>query len=266
MSRYQEVSEQVFEILQGFSPVIEPLSIDEAFIDLTGAEHLFGSAEAAAKKIKQRVRHEVGLTTSVGVAPNKFLAKLASDLQKPDGLTVIGPDDVDRVLPPLPITRIWGVGKVSAGRFERMGVRTIGDLRRRGFEWLAQCGGNDAQRLWDLAHGIDSRIVISDHEAKSIGHETTFEQDLMEADAVRDVLLSLTEQVAVRLRRHGARAKGVALKIRFGDFEKVTRSATLPEATDVTQALWQAIPAHAPNALVDCYLRNCAPPGSSTDA
>lgn len=240
MSRYQEVSEQVFGILHDFSPLIEPLSIDEAFLDLTGAEHLFGGAVAAAVTIRERVREEVGLTASVGVACNKYLAKLASDMRKPDGLTVIAPEDVDRVLPPLPITRLWGVGKVSAARFERLGVRTIGDLRRRGQEWLTKCAGNDAARLWELAHGYDLRPVISDSDAKSIGHETTFEQDVMDPDAVRDVLLSLTEQVAVRLRRHGVRAKGVSLKIRFGDFETVTRSSTLTEPTDVTQDLWQA--------------------------
>lgn len=240
MSRYQEVSEHIFGILQSFSPVIEPLSIDEAFMDLSGAEHLFGSAEGAARQIRQRVRNEVGLTASVGVAPNKFLAKLASDMDKPDGLTVIGPEDLDRVLPPLPIGRLWGVGKVSAARFDRMGVRTIGDLRKRGLPWLTEYAGNDAQRLWDLSHGRDSRPVISDHEAKSIGHETTFEENLADPAQVRDVLLALTEQVARRLRRHGLRARGIALKIRFGDFKTVNRSATFSEATDVTSEIWQS--------------------------
>ena len=238
MGRYQEVSDQVFAIMSSFSPLIEPLSIDEAFIDLTGAEHLFGGGAMAARKLKDRVGKEVGVTGSVGVAPNKYLAKLASDMKKPDGLTVIGPADIDRVLPALPVTRLWGVGKTSAARFESEGVRTIGDLRARGLPWLARIAGNDAQRLWELAHGQDDRAVVSDREAKSIGHETTFETDLAEVDAVRDVLLSLTEQVATRLRRGEVRARGVTIKIRFGDFQTLTRSATLPDATDVTVELW----------------------------
>lgn len=254
MSRYQEISESIFAILQDFSPVIEPLSIDEAFMDLTGAEHLFGSAEGAARQIRQRVREQVGLTASVGVAPNKYLAKLASDMDKPDGLTVIGPDDVERILPPLPIGRLWGVGKVSAARFERLGVRTIGDLRQRGLPWLITCAGNDAQRLWDLAHGHDLRPVISDQEAKSIGHETTFEQDIADPDPVRDVLLSLTEQVATRLRRHGVRARGVSLKIRFGNFQTVNRSATFPDATDVTREIW-----HMARALFNLWAQKFQP-------
>lgn len=254
MRRYQEVSEQVFGIMESFSPLIEPLSIDEAFIDLTGAEHLFGGGVEAARKLKERVRKEVGVTGSVGVAPNKYLAKLASDMDKPDGLTVIGPEDVDRVLPPLPITRLWGIGKSSAAYFEREGVRTIGDIRLRGEAWLAHVAGNDAGRLWSLSHGRDDRPVISDHEAKSIGHETTFETDVRDPDTVRDVLLSLTEQVATRLRRHGLRARGVSLKIRFGDFQTISRSATLTDASDVTVELWSCA-----RRLFDEWSRNFVP-------
>jgi DNA polymerase-4 len=234
------VSAAVFRIFEEFSPVVEPLSIDEAFIDLTGGEHLFGGGVPAARRLKERIRAEVELTASVGVAQCKYLAKVASDLNKPDGLTVLGPDEVESVLPKLPVTRLWGVGKVSAGRMETMGIHTIGDIRRRGMEWLTVIAGNDARRLWELCHGIDQREVVTDREAKSIGHEQTFEVDAADAQAVRDVLLELTEQVGFRLRRHGLHARGVSVKIRFGDFKTVTRSATLREASDLTTDLWLA--------------------------
>jgi DNA polymerase IV len=238
--RYRDVSRQIFRILDDFSPLVEPLSIDEAFLDLSGTEHLLGSPVGAARKLKARIAAEVGITGSVGLAQCKYLAKLASDLQKPDGLTLIAPEDVDRILPPLPVTKLWGVGKATAARLEGRGIRTIGDFRRHGLAGLDRIVGSDAQRLWDLAHGIDPRQVVPDQEAKSIGHEQTFEEDIADPDAVRDVLLELTEQVGARLRRHGVRARGVAVKIRFGEFQTVNRSSTLPEATDVTRDLWLA--------------------------
>lgn len=254
MSRYGEASAAVFRIFEDFSPVIEPLSIDEAFIDLTGGEHLFGGGIGAARQLKSRIRSEVGLTASVGVAQCKYLAKLASDLEKPDGLTVLGPEEINRVLPKLPVTRLWGVGKVSAGRMEKMGIRTIGDVRARGLEWLKVIAGNDSQRLWELCHGIDNRTVVTDREARSIGHEQTFEVDLADPQGVRDVLTDLAEQVGFRLRRHGLHSRGVSVKIRFGDFKTVTRSATLPEATDVTADLWTAA-----RALFDQWAKQFVP-------
>jgi DNA polymerase-4 len=238
-ARYREVSDQVFRILDDFSPLIEPLSIDEAFLDLTGAEHLFGDGAAAAAKLKARVKAEVGITASVGVAQCKYLAKLGSDMKKPDGLTVIAPEDVDRLLPPLPVTRLWGVGKMTAGRLETASIRTIGDFRRAPHAVLQGILGSDAQRLMQLAHGIDDRPVVSDCEAKSIGHEQTFEVDVANVDEVRAVLLELTEQVAARLRRHKLKCRGLSLKIRYGEFKTISRSATLEQATDLTADLWK---------------------------
>ena len=238
--RYAEVSEQMFAILDEFSPLVEPLSIDEAFLDLTGTERTLGAPEDVARRLKQRITSELHLTASAGLAANKFLAKLASDMNKPDGLTIIRPEDVDRVLPPLPVTRLWGIGRATAARLEPLGVRTIGDLRRRPMEWLREHFGSEAQRYHDLARGMDDRPVVPDGEAKSISHEQTFEVDVGDCEEVRRVLLGQAEQVARRVRKHGLRARGVSVKIRYGDFQTVTRSATLAGATDSTAELWRA--------------------------
>jgi DNA polymerase-4 len=247
-AKYRAVSRQIMGILADYSPVVEPLSIDEAFVDLTGSTRLLGEPPNVARDIKRRIRAEIDLTASIGVAPNKFLAKLASDLEKPDGLTVIGPDDIDRVLPPLPVTRLWGVGPRMAETLARLGIRTIADLRRVGLAWLIERFGDSGEHFHRLAHGLDDRAVTPDHDAKSIGHETTFEQDLEQPDDVRGLLLQLTEQVGARLRRHARRAGTVHVKIRFGDFQTITRAATLREPTDLTLDLW-----HAAGALFDAW-------------
>ena len=238
--RYREVSETMFAILDEFSPLIEPLSIDEAFLDLTGTERALGQPQDVARKLKARIRSELELTASVGVAPNKFLAKLGSDMEKPDGLVVIGPDDAGRILPPLPVTKLWGIGKATAARLEPLGVKTIGDLLEKSPDWMAKHFGSEAQRYYDLARGIDERPVISDQEAKSIGHEQTFEADVADSDEIRRVLLDQVEQVARRLRKHGLHARGVTVKIRFGKFQTISRSLTLDSPTDSTTDLWQA--------------------------
>jgi DNA polymerase-4 len=215
------------------------VSIDEAFLDLTGSEKLLGDGKAVARQIKQRVQSELELTISVGVAPNKFLAKLASDLQKPDGLTVILSDDVDRVLSPLPIGKIWGVGPKTAGKLNDLGIHTIGDIRKLPLKLLIDRFGSEGARYHHLAHGIDDRPVTPDSQAKSIGQEHTFEVDIDDADELRAILLSEVEHVAGRLRRHGLRARGVTLKIRDGQFNTITRAAKLEEESDVTQVLWE---------------------------
>jgi DNA polymerase-4 len=202
---------------------------------------LFGiSAEEMARRIKQQIRTETGLTGSVGVAPNKFLAKLASDLEKPDGLTVIRTEDVERVLSPLPVERIWGIGPKTAERLHGLGLRTIGDIRRTPADVLRRRVGSEAEHYLRLANGEDDRPVVPDRDAKSVGQEQTFGENLVSPDAVRDVLLEQVEQVSRRLRKHALVARGMTVKIRFGDFQTITRRSTLPEPTDATAPLWEA--------------------------
>lgn len=237
---YAEVSHQIREIFERFTPLVEPLSPDEAFLDATGSEPLFGSAAEIGQKIKQAVRQELRLVVSVGVAPNKFLAKIASDAGKPDGFVVVEPGQEQEFLDPLPVERLWGVGRQGSKVFERLGIRTIGQLRRWPVETLVSRLGSQGECLWQLAHGIDDRPVVPEREAKSISHETTFEEDISDMEVLRAWLLDLTEQVGWRLRRNGLRARAVQLKVRFADFSTITRSQTLPEPTDITEELWQA--------------------------
>jgi DNA polymerase-4 len=223
-----------------YTPLVEPLSLDEAFLDVTGSTSLFGPAPEIARKIKAEIRKETKLVASVGVAPNKFLAKIASDLQKPDGLVVVDVDRITEFLVPLPIGRLWGVGKVTGGVLDQFGVKTIGDLRRLGPEVLVKQFGQQGEHFVKLAQGIDDRAVIPDREAKSISHETTFAADISDPEALRAWLLELTEHVGRRMRRQKRRGRTVNLKLRFADFRTITRAKTLSVATDVTQEIWQA--------------------------
>ena len=235
--RYREVSERVFAVLESFTPLVEPLSIDEAFLDVAGSRRLFGGSREMAASIKSQIAGTLGLTASVGVASNKFLAKLASDLDKPDGLTVIEPDEVERTLEGMPIGRMWGVGPATEERLRGLGITTFGELGRYPVDVLEKHLGTHARRMVALARGEDFREVVPDHAAKSISHEQTFGSDLEEPDAVRHVLLGQVEGVARRLRRHGFRAATATVKIRFGDFETITRSSSLDEPTDRTDRL-----------------------------
>ncbi len=239
-ARYREASQQVFEVFNQFTPRVEPLSIDEAFLDVTGSLRLLGPAERIAADLKSRTRAATGLTASVGVAPNKFLAKLASDMCKPDGLAVVRRNDVDVLLAPMPVGKIFGIGPRTAERLGNIGVRTIGDLRRLPAAVLSQTVGGDGEHYRRLALGIDDRPVVTDAEARSIGQEQTFGIDLPDPEAVRSVLLGQAEQVAQRLRQHALRARAITVKIRFGDYQTVTRRTTLPTPTDATAAVWSA--------------------------
>ncbi len=236
---YAQVSAQIREIFLSVTPLVEPLSLDEAFLDVTGSQQLWGSAVEIGHLIKQRVWDETQLVVSVGVAPNKFLAKIASDLEKPDGFVVVDPDRVQSFLDPLPIQRLWGVGRQGSKVFARLGIHTIGQLRQWPVESLRSQFGSTGQHLWELAHGIDARRVVPEREAKSISHETTFARDIDDMDVLRAWLLDLTLQVAWRLRRHQLRGRVVQLKVRFADFSTITRSHTLAEPTAITDELWR---------------------------
>ncbi len=238
--RYREVSEQVFTVLESFTPLVQPLSIDEAFLDVTGSRRLYGSPRQIAASIRQRIVEQVGVTASVGVAPNKFLAKLASDMNKPDGLTVIDPQRVEQTLAVLPICRMWGVGPATEKKLTDLGITTFGDLQRYPPAVLAGVLGTHAGRMVALSRGEDDREVVSDSGARSISQEQTFAYDVEDAESVRDVLLAQCEQVGGRLRRHGLRAGTVTVKIRYGDFETITRSQSFGEPTDRSDHLWPA--------------------------
>ena len=232
MEHYAAISKQIREIFFRFTSLIEPIALDEAFLDVSGSEGLFGPAKSIAMQIKQAIRSETGLCASAGIATNKFLAKIASDLEKPDGLTMVEPDGIHEFLGPLPISKLWGVGKVTCRRFESIGVTTVGRLRQMPLETLTAWFGVHGEHFWRLARGLDSRPVVSDRDARSISHESTFANDLSDADALVAWILELADQVSRRLRRYDIVAKTATIKIRYSDFKTITRSHTFAERTD----------------------------------
>lgn len=240
MERYAAISRQIRSIFEEFTPLVEPLSLDEAFLDVFGSEALFGPSAEIGRQIKRRIREELHLVASVGVAPNKFLAKIASDLRKPDGFVVIQANDVQAFLDPLPVGRLWGVGKVTGQTFERLGIRTIGQLRQLSLETLNDLFGTSGEHYWQLAHGMDDRKVIPDRDAKSISHETTFAEDIADSEVLHAWLVELADQVARRLRRYELKGRTVELKVRFADFRTITRSLTLAEPSNITGELLAA--------------------------
>lgn len=239
-SNYRAVSNQVFAIFERFTPAIQPLSIDEAFLDVTGTERLFDSPFAIAEQIRAAVKSEINLTCSVGVAPNKFLAKLASDMNKPDGIMLIEHDRIHEILDPMPASAIPGVGPATMKQLARLGVRTIGDIRKLPVNTLRAKLNDHGDRLHQYASGIDDRPVRQDREAKSISHEHTFEQDLKDPEDVRAIIARQSEDVAYRVRKHQRFARTITIKVRFGDFETVTRSITLDHPTDSTSEIHRA--------------------------
>lgn len=241
MWRYREVSEQVFEIFRRFTPLVEPLSIDEAFLDVTGCLRLFGGPEDMARRIKDSVFREIGLSVSAGVAPSKFVAKIASDMEKPDGLTVVPAERVREFLNPLPVSKMWGVGKVTQEGLAKLNIRTFGDLSRTSVELLERRFGRYGAKMHRLSMGIDERSVESEHDAKSIGHEETFSKDITETDSARKELLALADRVARRIRRERLQGRAVTLKVKYSDFALITRSATLPAPTDDASEIYAAV-------------------------
>jgi len=213
MQHYAQISRQLREIFFAFTPLVEPLSLDEAFLDVHGSTALLGSAPTIARLLKARIQAETGLIASVGVAPNKFLAKLASDLGKPDGFVVVAADAVRAFLAPLPVGRIWGVGKKAEQRLHALGVRTIGQLVALPEKVLVGHFGASGRHIGQLAHGQDERAVVPDREAKSISTETTFAQDSGDPEVLRACLLDLVDHLASRLREEGLGAEISVLRI-----------------------------------------------------
>jgi len=247
-ARYKQVSRQIMNIFDRYTPLVEPLSIDEAFLDVTLSLPLFGPAEEIARKIRADIVRETGVTASIGVAPNKFLAKLASDMNKPDGLTVLNDGNIGTILPPLPIEKMWGVGPKTAERLRNMGVKTFGDISRMPIELLKKKVGEDAERWQRLSRGEDNREVHTERDAKSIGQEQTFGENLVDPEAVRAVLMEECEDVAAKLRRQAITARSVTVKIRYGNFQTITRRCTLERGTNVTIDFW-----HAAKQLFDAW-------------
>jgi len=240
MPKYRAVSRELMAVLSRHSERIEQISVDEAFLDLTGRAADYREAARIAREIKRQVKSELKLTASVGVGPNKFLAKLGSDHRKPDGLVVIRPEESIGFLAPLPVGKLWGIGPKTAARLEARGLRTIGSLAAAAPEQLRALLGAWAEVVRELARGIDERPVEPAREAKSASAEETFAGDLRERGAMQDALAELSRRVERRLRGEGARARTVTLRVRFGDFTTITRQTTLPEATDRAETLQRA--------------------------
>ncbi len=235
LARYGEKSREVMAVLTSISPLVEQLSIDEAFVDVAGARRMLGAPAEIAATIRRRVLEEVGLCVSVGAGSTKFLAKLASDLAKPDGVLLVEPGTERAFLAPLPVSRLWGVGPATLTKLERMGVRTIGDVAALDAQVLIGALGSGLGRhLRALARNDDGRAVVPEREAKSIGAEETFGADLHSSSACERELVRLADRACMRLRTAGSVARTINVKIRFADFETRTRARTLPEATDVS--------------------------------
>ncbi len=238
MQRYIEVSIQIREIFQRYTPLVEPLSIDEAFLDVAGSTRLFGDAAAIARQVKNDILTQLQLTASVGIAPNKFVAKIASDLKKPDGFVMVHPP-LTAFLDPLPVKRLWGIGPVAEHKLNLAGIFTIQDFRLADSATLRPCVGNAAERLLKLAHGEDDRQVVPQRKSVTLSRETTFAADAEDLHDLESTLLSLVEDVATRLRNKNLSARTIGIKLRDSNFKTITRSKTLPVATNVTQVIWQ---------------------------
>ena len=237
--KYTAVSREVMRIFNDMTPLVEPLSVDEAFLDVSGALRSIGSPKQVAELIRERVHTEQQITCSVGVAPTKFIAKLASTHCKPDGLLVIPHDKVLDFLHPLPISALWGVGERTEQVLARLGMVTVGDIAHAPQGTLTHAlGPAQGAHLHALAWGRDARAVSSDREDKSIGAEETFDTDIGDADKINAHLLALSDKVASRLRKSGYVGRAVHLKVRFSDFTTITRSRTLPDHTDVASRIY----------------------------
>jgi DNA polymerase-4 len=237
-AEYSRCSAQVMEIMRSVTPLVEPLSLDEAFLDVAGARRRLGDGPAIARHIRARILEETGLVASVGVATTKFLAKIASDLSKPDGLLVVEPGGEDAFLHPLPIGRLWGVGPATLQRLDGLGVRTVGDVAALPETALVSALGEaHGTHLSQLARNIDDRPVTPEREARSIGNEETFPTDVRDRAALERELVRLSDRVAARLRESGLEARTITLKLRFADFRTITRSRTDSATTAISTVI-----------------------------
>lgn len=239
MFRYKEVSQQIFSIFHRYTPLVEPISLDEAFLDVTASEKLKGPAEEITRTIKKEVFAETGLTISAGVAASKLVAKIASDFQKPDGLTIVPPGAEQEFLAPLPIKDLWGVGKSTREALNLLNVETIGDLAGLSLKLLAHKFGKLGIHMYYTSRGIDEREVNPEREIKSVGQEETFEKDLVNKERLLKEILHLAEKVGWRLRKYGLAGKTVTLKIKYHDFKQITRSTSLAAPTDDGRLIFQ---------------------------
>ena len=272
--RYRAVSRHTREIFKRHTDLIEPLSLDEAYLDVTENKTGLATATRVARAIREQIRQEMNLTASAGVAPNKFLAKIASDWKKPDGLFVIQPEDVDAFLPPLPVGRLPGVGKVTEARLEKIGVRTVGDLRAQSGEQMQAQFGRQGTRLYELAHGIDESLVVPDRPTQSISAEDTFEHDLPLAETEL-LIRRLAEKTWAASCKQSRVARTVVLKLKTSDFRILTRSltpvsppASLDELTGIALALRERVNMDAQQRfrLVGVGLSNfCDPDGQTAE-
>ncbi len=238
MEKYHAVSGQLQAVFSSYTPLVESLSLDEAFLDVSASVRLWGSAENIGREIKTRVRHELALTASVGIAPNKFLAKMASDREKPDGFVVVRPGEESDFLRDMPVGAIHGVGRVTARRMSELGLRTIGQLAQMTREELSRIFGKYGERLHELSRGIDDSEVIPDAEAKSISHELTFDLDIEEKGEIRRTLGVLSDRVGARLRQGDLVARTIGIKVRLADFTTKSRERTLAEPVDTDNVVF----------------------------
>jgi DNA polymerase-4 len=236
---YVDASEAVFRIFERYTPLIEPLSLDEAFLDVTGSLGLFGTVGELAKRIRAEIKKEIELPASAGISEVKFVAKIASDFGKPNGQHEVPPGTSREFLAPLPISRLWGVGPKTEEVLKRHGLNTIGDVASKELEWLVSRLGPSGQHFWELSRGIDERVVIPDHEAKSVGAQDTFAEDLLGEEALKPHLHSQALRVGRRLRKCGLKARCVQLTVKYEDFKQITRRHTLEAATDDGQTLYR---------------------------
>ncbi len=239
-AKYRRVSKQIMALLAEYTPLVEQVSIDEAFLDVTGSLRLHGTATRIGQQIRQRISQDFQLTASVGIGPNKFVAKLASEQAKPDGLLVIEPDQVGEFLAPLPVTALWGVGENTADKLHQLGFTTIGQLQQCNVDELVAQFGKHGRRLAQLARGQDDSPIHVGRDRKSVSHEQTFAEDIKDGQFLRGKLLELSEQVGHRLRSHNLKGRTVTLKLRFSDFRTITRSTTLTESTNADQQIYRS--------------------------